>query len=91
MVPQQKEEKYSVTVYDCVPETKTASYTVRVPVQVTKEVPVKKCVMVAVEVPCGGCGDAGAAGGCGDAGACGDCDSGCKKGCRRKGCRRCGC
>jgi hypothetical protein len=81
MVPQQKTESYSVTVYDCVPETKTESYSVRVPHQVTKEVPVQKCVTVAVEVPvenacggaAGGCGDAGAAG---DAGACGCGDAG---------------
>jgi hypothetical protein len=43
---------------------------------VTKEVPVQKCVTVAVEVPVDACGnaiggDAGAAGACGDAGACG--------------------
>ncbi|MEI6038007.1 MAG: hypothetical protein WCQ91_08805, partial [Planctomycetota bacterium] len=61
MVPQQKEVKYTVVAYDCVPETKTASYTVRVPHQVTKEVAVKVCRMVAVEVPvtnaCGNCGE----------------------------------
>ena len=42
MVPQEREEKYSVTLYDCVPEEKTCTYEVCVPVQVTKEVPVKK-------------------------------------------------
>ena len=93
MVPQQKEEKYSVTAYDCVPETKTASYTVRVPHQVTKEVAVKVCKMVAVEVPAeGGCGDASACGssaGCGEAAACGSCDASSKDCGRRHGCRRC--
>ncbi|MFM8705507.1 MAG: hypothetical protein ACKOHG_16905 [Planctomycetia bacterium] len=78
-------------MYDCVPETKTESYSVRVPHQVTKEVPVQKCVTVAVEVPVeGACGGAGSAGDAGAASACGDCGAGagCKKGCKR-GCRRC--
>jgi len=86
-------------VYDSVPETKTESYSVRVPHQVTKEVPVQKCVMVAVEVAADGCG-AGAAGGEGACGGCGDASAACgangaaaacgssSKGCRR-GCRRC--
>jgi hypothetical protein len=58
MVPQQKEETYSVTVYDTVAEEKTETYTVCVPRHVTKEVAVTVCRMVAVEEPVVSCGPA---------------------------------
>jgi hypothetical protein len=51
-----------------VPEEKTQTYTVCVPVQVEKQVEVKVCKMVAkeVQVPaCNPCGSASAASNCG--------------------------
>ena len=51
MVPQQKSCTYNVTVCDNVSETKSESYSVCVPHTVTKQVPVKVCRKVAVEVP----------------------------------------
>jgi hypothetical protein len=82
MVPQEKEETYTVCSYECVPEEKTQTYTVCVPHQVTKQVPVKVCKMVAVEVSADSCGS------CGDASGCDSCESGCNTGCRRRRCRR---
>ena len=69
--------------------------TTSIPVQVTKEVPVRKCVTVQVEVPCDSCNDGCCGDSCNSCDSCDSCDSGCNdscnKGCRRKGClrRRC--
>ena len=58
-VPEQRTRKYTVTRYDCVPEQKVETYTVCVPVPVTKEVQVQVCKMVpkviTVCVKCPGC------------------------------------
>jgi hypothetical protein len=57
MVPTQVEKTCKVVTYECVPEEQTSLCTVCVPYQVTREVPVKVCKMVAVEVPVDNCGD----------------------------------
>ncbi len=59
-VPQPRTRIYTVTRYDRVPEEKIENYTVRVPVQIVKDVKVQVCKMVPRVVtvninPCGGC------------------------------------
>jgi len=69
-----------VCASDCVEETKTEKYVVRVPQKVTKQVCVKVKKCVEEQVPAG---DAGAA--CGNGGNGGRGHKGCLRGCK-KGC-----
>jgi hypothetical protein len=80
MVPVQKTATYTVCASDCVEETKTEKYVVRVPQKVTKQVCVKVKKCVEEQVPAG---DAGACGNGGNSGRGhkGGCLRGCKKGC----------
>ena len=90
MVPQQRTANYCVTMYDNVCETKTQSYTVCVPKCVTKQVAVKVCRTVNVEVPvdaCSGCTSDASGDACGCTGSAGGKSCGkARKGLCRKGC-----
>jgi hypothetical protein len=78
MVPVQKTATYTVCASDCVSETKTESYVVRVPKTVTKQVCVKVRKCVEEQVPASSLGNgAGNGTGCGKARK----GLGCKKGC----------
>ncbi|MEO8498770.1 MAG: hypothetical protein ABI614_27215, partial [Planctomycetota bacterium] len=64
-VPKQLQKTVTVTNYRTEPEEHTETYHVRVPIQVTNEVPVQVCRMIPQTVTvdarafCGGCGKCG--------------------------------